>query len=113
MGLKLDPQNPLYGNKRAEAVAGFDSDATVIVSPQKMKNTVTCRASCRRWRPRRLRRGRRSELPVAAAADEVASLDFDPGHRHRKALFPPMLHPQPQSEPEAETGTENRFWSRR
>ncbi len=40
MGLKLDPQNPLFSGA-AQAPAPFDADATVIVSPQSMRNTVT------------------------------------------------------------------------
>lgn len=41
MGLRLDPANPLYGSSGAAKQMAFDADATVIVSAQSMKNTVT------------------------------------------------------------------------
>lgn len=40
MGAKLDPGNPLFKGAKVGA-AEFDADATVVVSPQSMKNTVT------------------------------------------------------------------------
>lgn len=108
MGLKLDPQNPLYGNKRAEAVAGFDSDATVIVSPQKMKNTVTLPGELSQMAAEASApQAAAPELPVAAAADEVASLDFDLGPSTTEAAVSANAAPAAAAEPEAETGTEN------
>ncbi|HNN46778.1 MAG TPA: FimV/HubP family polar landmark protein [Azospira sp.] len=84
MGLKVDPQNPLYGGKGTSEAAGFDSDATVIVSAQNVKNTVTM--------PGQLAQMAAAaaplevsvpELPVdvaeAAPAAEPESLDFDLG----------------------------------
>lgn len=41
LGAKLDPDNPLYGGAARAAAAPFDADATVIVSPRSMRNTVT------------------------------------------------------------------------
>jgi pilus assembly protein FimV len=76
MGLKIDPQNPLYGGKGAATdTANFDSDATVIVSAQTLKNTVTM--------PGQLAQMAAAAAPVtvpelpAAAAEDEASLDFD------------------------------------
>lgn len=80
LGLKVDPQNPLYGGKKAAEAANFDADATVIVSAQNVKNTVTM--------PGQLAQMATSaaapaivvpELPVEPAAQEPESLDFDLG----------------------------------
>ena len=41
MGLRIDSENPLFRGAAPAAPASFDADATVIVAPQSMKNTVT------------------------------------------------------------------------
>lgn len=41
MGIKLDPGNPLFGASAHAVPAEFDADATVIVSPQSIKSTIT------------------------------------------------------------------------
>lgn len=84
LGLKLDPQNPLYGGvaKAAAPGAGFDSEATLIVSADAIKNTVVM--------PGQLAQMAEAVEPAAAtpaptpasaapaaAADEPVSLDFD------------------------------------
>ena len=81
MGIKLDPGNPLFGGAEPSAPAAFNADATVIVSSQSMKNTVTM--------PGELSRLAESAkapaptpapvAPVAPAAPELTSLDFDLG----------------------------------
>jgi len=77
MGLKLDPQNPLYGGAGQPALQPFDADATVIVSAQSLKNTVTMP-------------GQLAQLAVAASAAESllpppAELSFEP------AVAPEMM----------------------
>lgn len=86
MGLKLDAQNPLYGGNRAAATPEFDSDATVIVSAQTMKNTVTMPGQLAQMaaaaEPIEISAPELpAEVPSAPepAGEEVASLDFDLG----------------------------------
>ena len=93
MGLKLDPQNPLFGGAAQSEQPSFDADATVIVSPQSLKNTVTLP-------------GQLSQLADAASAappviesselqveevvppSDMMSLDFDLGMNDTKTPSP-------------------------
>ncbi len=93
MGLKLDPQNPLFGGAAQAAPQSFDADSTVIISPQALKNTVTLP-------------GQLSQLAEAASAappvietpeaqieavvppSDMMSLDFDLGTSDVKAPSP-------------------------
>lgn len=96
MGVKLDPQNPLYGGKGASS-ADFDADATVIVSAQNVKNTVTM--------PGQLAQMASAadiaapELPsepapeISARSNDVADLDFDLGGESKA----PELDEQPEA----------------
>jgi len=79
MGRKLDPQNPLYGGggaavpapaaaPAAPAAPAFDSNATLVVSAETMKNTVATAAAAPV-----------AEAPAAAAEAEPVGLDFDLG----------------------------------
>ena len=80
MGLRLDPENPLFGAK-GKSAAGFDADATVIVPSMVASSTVTM--------PGELSQVAEAVSPIAAvepvAVDEpepaadLASLDFDLG----------------------------------
>jgi pilus assembly protein FimV len=79
MGLKLDPQNPLYGGKRVADAGNFDADATVIVSAQSMKNTVTMPGQLAQMAEAAAPAIAVPELPVESAPEEVGSLDFDLG----------------------------------
>ena len=85
MGLKLDPQNPLFGGsgKAAEAPA-FDSDATVIVSAANVRNTVTMPGQLAQMAAAAESSAEVPQLPaepepVAAEAEAPMSLDFDLG----------------------------------
>ncbi|MDQ5959540.1 MAG: pilus assembly protein FimV, partial [Pseudomonadota bacterium] len=92
MGLKVDPQNPLYGGKRAAATSEFDADATVIVSAQTMKNTVTMPGQLAQMAAAAESLDVSApELPseaAPAASDEIASLDFDLGGQSAAAPEP-------------------------
>ena len=80
MGLKVDPQNPLYGGKGTGEAASFDSDATVIVSAQNVKNTVTMPGQLAQMAAEVSAPELSVEAPAAAAAaEEPVSLDFDLG----------------------------------
>ena len=84
MGLKVDAQNPLYGGNAAAAPAEFDSDATVIVSAQSMKNTVTMPGQLAQMaaaaEPLQVTAPELpSEPPAVEAAADLGSLDFDLG----------------------------------
>ncbi|MBK8525016.1 MAG: FimV family protein [Betaproteobacteria bacterium] len=93
MGLKLDSQNPLYGGNRAAVAPEFDSDATVIVSAQTMKNTVTMPGQLAQMaaaaQPLEISS---PELPMVApsvpepVSEEVGSLDFDLGPQGAEPL---------------------------
>ena len=81
MGLRLDPENPLFGGKGQSAQADFDADATVIVPSLAASNTVTM--------PGALSQIAEEASPVAPLVSEpvnepvpvadLASLDFDLG----------------------------------
>ena len=81
MGLRLDPENPLFGGKGQSAQGGFDADATVIVPSLAASNTVTM--------PGALSQIAAEVSPVAPSVSEpvsepgpvadLASLDFDLG----------------------------------
>ncbi|MFT3849924.1 MAG: FimV/HubP family polar landmark protein [Propionivibrio sp.] len=80
MGLRLDPENPLFGAK-GKAPAAFDADATVIVPSLLASSTVTM--------PGALSQLAEEALPAPAVAPamveepapvaDLASLDFDLG----------------------------------
>ncbi|WP_298312404.1 FimV/HubP family polar landmark protein, partial [Propionivibrio sp.] len=83
MGLKLDPSNPLFGSASAQAAqppaqATFDADATVLVTPAAMKNTVTLPGELAQ-----LAEAASAEAASAAsespAGADMTSLDFDLG----------------------------------
>ncbi len=85
MGLKLDPQNPLFSGA-SSAPAAFDADATVIVPPQSMKNTVTLPGELSQLAEEASNGSSGalvSDVPVAesipAEAADLTSLDFDLG----------------------------------
>jgi len=80
MGLKLDPSNPLFGGAASSAPAPFDADATVIVSAQSMRNTVTLPGELSQLAEEASSTTDFS-LPVAepAVENDLASLDFDLG----------------------------------
>ncbi|MFA7291164.1 MAG: FimV/HubP family polar landmark protein [Rhodocyclaceae bacterium] len=93
MGLKLDAQNPLYGGNRAAAAPEFDSDATVIVSAQTLKNTVTMPGQLSQMaaaaEPIEISAPELpAETPAApeAVSEEIASLDFDLGPQDAEPL---------------------------
>ena len=85
MGLKLNPGNPLFGAS-AKAIPAFDADATVIVAPQSMKNTVALpgelsraaeKASADGARPISSEPAPASDVLATAEAPALTSLDFD------------------------------------
>ncbi|MEI7431723.1 MAG: FimV/HubP family polar landmark protein, partial [Betaproteobacteria bacterium] len=84
MGLKLDPANPLFGGAAKgapvpSAPAPFDADATVIVSAQSMRNTVTLPGELSQLAEEASTTN--FSLPVAepVVESDLASLDFDLG----------------------------------
>ena len=82
MGLKLDPANPLFGSASAPAAdAPFDPDATVLVSPQAMKNTVTLPGELSQMAEEASAKaaGEQESAPVSPATADATSLDFDLG----------------------------------
>jgi pilus assembly protein FimV len=88
MGLKLDPQNPLFGGAAQPAQPSFDADATVVVSAQSLNSTVTLPgqlsqlAEAASVEPAPAVTPAVPLKPVPQAADEAAelmSLDFDLG----------------------------------
>ena len=82
MGLKLDPANPLFGSASAPAAdAPFDPDATVLVSPQAMKNTVTLPGELSQMAEEASAKtaGEPAPASVSTAAADATSLDFDLG----------------------------------
>lgn len=82
MGLKLDPANPLFGTASAPAAeAPFDPDATVLVSPQAMRNTVTLPGELSQMAEEASAgtAGEPEPAPVSPAAADATSLDFDLG----------------------------------
>lgn len=103
LGLKIDPQNPLYGGSGQAAPAAvadgraFDPDATLVVSAGNLKNTVTM--------PGQLAPLAAAATAAAAAAVEVpaavpvessgspVSLDFDLGVSDSTAAVEPEPAP--------------------
>lgn len=79
MGLKLDPQNPLFSGSGQASTQVFDADATVIVSAQRMKDTVTMP-------------GQLSQIA------DAASVDFSPDDT-LKIPAEPVAAPEAAAEP--------------
>ncbi len=81
MGLRLDPDNPLFGAKGKAAPAAFDADATVIVPSLLASNTVTMPGELSRLAAEALPEAALDPVAVVepAAAADLASLDFDLG----------------------------------
>ena len=98
MGLKLDPENPLYGGAAQADAPSFDADATVIVSSQSLKNTVTMPGQLSQLADAATAAAPPisvPELPVepeampdAAASADLMSLDFDLGMGDAKIPAP-------------------------
>ncbi len=91
MGLKLDPANPLFSASALMALGAFDADATVIVSSQSMKNTVTLPGELSQLAEVANPDVPRSApvvlvAPVTLAAPDLTSLDFDLGLGDDKPL---------------------------
>jgi len=103
MGLKLDPQNPLFGAAAQQEKPAFDADATVIVSSQSLKNMAATPAPLS---PLAEAAGgepaplyvpdvpRKPEPAVQAPAEpaDLMSLDFDLGAGDAAAPSPPAEH---------------------
>jgi pilus assembly protein FimV len=95
MGLKLDPQNPLYGGAAQAAPQAFAADATVIVSSESLKNTVTMPGQLSQLADAASAAAPAisapeiplevTPVPEAAASSELTSLDFDLGMDDAKA----------------------------
>lgn len=91
MGLKLEPGNPLFGGSAQEApaapavptgTAAFDANATVVVTPQAMKQTVSTQGEL----SQSASVASTSEpVAVPVAAPDLTSLDFDLGRGDNKA----------------------------
>ena len=98
MGLKLDPQNPLFGGAAQPAQQSFDADATVIISPQALRNTVTLPGQLSQLADAAMASPPVIEAPMIAAPEmpdeeavatsELMSLDFDLGMGDSKAVSP-------------------------
>lgn len=115
MGLKLDPANPLFGASAQVAPATFDADATVIVSSQSLKNTVSLPGELSRLADTASPGLPPSEpvvlvAPEAPATPGLTSLDFDLGLGDDKPLADTvsvkeeMSEALKLSEPEVGTG---------
>ena len=84
MGAKLDPQNPLFGGSAQVDSQSFDADATVIVSPPSLKNTVTMPGQLSQLADAASAAAPMISIPgtpaeEVAASSELMSLDFDLG----------------------------------
>jgi len=84
MGLKLDQANPLFSNSAPSAPASFDADATLIVAPPSVRNTVTLPGELSQLAEVASTSEPPADLAVAdegvsAAATDLTSLDFDLG----------------------------------
>jgi len=86
LGLKIDPQNPLYGGGDQAAAADgrvFDPDATLVVSAGNLKNTVTMPGQLAPLAAAATAAAAATlEIPAAApveSAGSPVSLDFDLG----------------------------------
>lgn len=93
MGLKLDPQNPLFGGTAQPAPPSFDADSTVIISPQALRNTVTLPGQLSQLAEAAIAAPpviETPKLPVeeAAPTSELMSLDFDLGMGDSKEVSP-------------------------
>lgn len=93
MGLKLDPQNPLFGGAAQAAPQSFDADSTVIISPQALKNTVTLPGQLSQLAEAASAAPPVIETPEAQIEAEVPpsdmmSLDFDLGTSDVKVATP-------------------------
>lgn len=103
MGLKLDPQNPLFGGTAQPAQPSFDADSTVIISPQALRNTVTLPGQLSQLAEAAIAAPpviETPELPVeeAAPTSELMSLDFDLGMGDSKAVSPVA---EPKQDPDS------------
>ncbi len=81
MGLRLDPDNPLFGAKGKATPAAFDADATVIVPSLLASNTVTMPGELSQLAAEALPEAALEPVAVVepAAGADLASLDFDLG----------------------------------
>lgn len=77
MGLRLDPVNPLYGGSGQATDTPFDPDATVIVVPQSVRNTVTLPGELSQIADGAEKTDAPAQAPAAPL--DLASLDFDLG----------------------------------
>lgn len=78
MGAKLDPANPLYSAGKVADAAAFDADATMVVTPDHLKSTVTMPGALAQM-AEETTAARNLDLTVAPAPAELTSLDFDLG----------------------------------
>lgn len=103
MGLKLDPQNPLFGGTAQLAQPSFDADSTVIISPQALRNTVTLPGQLSQLADAAIASPpmiEASETPAeeTVATSELMSLDFDLGMGDSKAVSPVA---EPKQDPDS------------
>lgn len=87
MGLKLDPGNPLFGTSAQSASASFDADATVIVPPSSVKNTVSLPGELSVLAATAVAMDlpeEAPEVPETPAVPDLDKLDFDLGFEDDK-----------------------------
>ncbi|MBK7421639.1 MAG: pilus assembly protein [Propionivibrio sp.] len=88
MGIKLDPGNPLFSASAPATPTAFDADATVIVSAQTPRNTVSLPGELSHLADTASTGEPESGSPAPVAVD-MASLDFDLGLGDDKPLAAP------------------------